>query len=95
METTNITFNMKTMKLIIAMTALTIASAAIAEVKTSETKAYKYGMHLDIDKLIKLEYLRTAPAHCGTIPAEITYEDSTGEVHIVEYLYPDTSGCAH
>ncbi|GAB3382610.1 hypothetical protein GCM10027514_22810 [Azotobacter armeniacus] len=102
---------MKAMKLILAMTALTTASLAMAEInntdaidleasniliseeRTSKAKPYKYGMKVDVAELIKVEYLRPAPSYCGVIPAEMTYKDSTGAINVVEYLYPDTSGC--
>ncbi|MFD1693447.1 DUF2790 domain-containing protein [Azotobacter chroococcum] len=50
-------------------------------------------MNLDIAELIKVEYLRSAPAHCGVIPARMTYKDSSGAIGVIEYLYPDTTGC--
>lgn len=44
---------------------------------------YKYGMDLDIKKVIK-----TSPPSkkCGPAPAEMTYEDSRGELHTINYI---------
>lgn len=75
----------------------TIASEVLKNpvftVQAPEARPYKSTMNLDIAELIKIEYLRSAPSHCGVIPAEMTYKDSSGAVNVVEYLYPDTSGC--
>lgn len=88
--------NMKTMKFILATTVFASVSTAMAETnnaETSEVKPYRYSMNLDIAELIKVEYLRSAPAHCSVIPARMTYKDSSGAIEVIEYLYPDTSGC--
>ena len=88
--------NMKTMKLVLAMTVFASASTAMAETnnaETAEVKPYSHSMNLDIAELIKVEYLRSAPVHCGVIPARMTYKDSSGAIEVIEYLYPDTSGC--
>ncbi|MFC0711082.1 DUF2790 domain-containing protein [Azorhizophilus paspali] len=96
----------KTTKIFIAMIVSTTASLAMADINHRnssntesahpsivETMPYKYNMNLDIAEPLEFEYLRTAPAHCGPIPARMTYKDSTGAVRTIEYLYPDTSGC--
>ncbi|MFB8828213.1 DUF2790 domain-containing protein [Azotobacter sp. CWF10] len=92
----DILFNMKTMKSLLATTALATATPGIAEVTNSETckpKPYEYSMNLDVAELIKIEYRRPTPLYCGVVPAEMTYRDSNGKIKVVEYLYPDTSGC--
>ncbi|WKN23610.1 DUF2790 domain-containing protein [Azotobacter vinelandii] len=71
---------------------LTLESSTVYA-QTPEVEPYKYGMNLDIADFIKIEYLRPEPTYCGPIPAQISYKDSKGELHVVEYLYPDTSGC--
>ncbi|GAB3465997.1 hypothetical protein GCM10027398_11860 [Azotobacter salinestris] len=59
-----------------------------------EVEDYKYGMELDIADVIDVEYFRPEPFFCGTIPAQMVYEDSDGEINAIRYLYPDSSGCS-
>lgn len=58
-----------------------------------EPQDYKYGMRLDIAEVIAMEYFPPEPNFCGVIPAQMTYEDSTGELNTIRYLYPETAGC--
>lgn len=52
---------------------------------------YKYGMHLDVANVVK-----TLPAAdvCGPTPVRMTYNDSHGGVHILEYCVIGT-GCTN
>lgn len=92
---------MKLLKFAIAITTLAIASVSMAGETSKEPGSkthpephpYRYGMDMDISELIKFEYLRPVPGSCGPIPAHMVYKDSNGAIKVVEYLYPDTSGC--
>jgi len=59
-----------------------------------EARDYQYGMRLDIAEVVDMEYFPPEPDFCGVIPAQMTYEDSMGELRAIRYLYPDTSGCS-
>ncbi|MBB3103559.1 DUF2790 domain-containing protein [Azomonas macrocytogenes] len=100
--------NIKPMKLSFAMAMLLPTSLIMGESSTSdpiiledttvysqvpEAKNYKYGMRLDIAKVVTMEYFPPEPNFCGVIPAQMTYEDSMGKIHAIRYLYPEISGC--
>ncbi|GAB3389109.1 DUF2790 domain-containing protein [Azotobacter armeniacus] len=59
-----------------------------------EVRDYRYGMRLDIAKVIAMEYFPPEPDFCGVIPAQMTYEDSMGDLKAIRYLYPETAGCS-
>lgn len=47
-----------------------------------EVRAYRYGMTLDIAKVISV----TPPIRsCSAVPSRMTYEDSTGKLNTLEY----------
>ncbi|GLK61449.1 DUF2790 domain-containing protein [Azotobacter vinelandii DJ] len=58
-----------------------------------EVTDYEYGMRLDIAEVVAMEYFPPEPDFCGVIPAQMTYEDSTGNLNTIRYLYPETAGC--
>lgn len=60
-----------------------------------EATRYRYGMKLDIEQVHRIDYYPPEPRFCGVIPARMTYEDSQGQLNILEYLYPETSGCGN
>ncbi|GAB3391291.1 DUF2790 domain-containing protein [Azotobacter armeniacus] len=66
----------------------------IEDMPAVEVEEYEYGMELDVANIIDIEYFRPEPYYCGTIPAQMIYEDSKGEINAIRYLYPDSSGCA-
>lgn len=48
----------------------------------AQVVSYAYGMHLDIAQVLNI----TTPADvCGPTPVQMTYRDSQGETHILEY----------
>lgn len=47
-----------------------------------EVTHYRYGMKLDIAKVIGMAPSRGT---CDVMPAQMTYEDSTGNLNILEY----------
>ena len=47
-----------------------------------EVQAYRYGMPLDIAKVVSV----TPPIRsCNAVPSRMTYEDSTGKLNTIEY----------
>lgn len=56
-----------------------------------KVRPYHYGMHLDIQRVVSIDYYPPEPNYCGVIPARMVYEDSHGNINAIEYLYPDTS----
>ncbi|MFW5326160.1 DUF2790 domain-containing protein [Pseudomonas aeruginosa] len=56
-----------------------------------DVKHYKYGMNLDIAKVVSVTPSSSA---CGVVPARMTYEDSQGELHTIEYRVQGF-GCPH
>lgn len=72
--------------------SLTAALSAYAEEPVAPPQAvtYTYGMHLDIAKVIRIT---SAADTCGPTPAEMTYRDSQGDVHVLQYRLYGT-GCS-
>ncbi|EJZ58909.1 hypothetical protein I1A_003240 [Pseudomonas fluorescens R124] len=44
--------------------------------------AYHYGMHLDIAEVVSITPVADV---CGVVPVEMTYLDSNGDKHILQY----------
>ncbi|WP_324741196.1 DUF2790 domain-containing protein [Pseudomonas veronii] len=69
----------------IALAALMItflASAAHADQPDSNVPHYKYGMHLDIKKVV---HVSTLPKGCEPGPVVMDYLDSAGVKHRIQY----------
>ncbi|MGF6110269.1 DUF2790 domain-containing protein [Pseudomonas frederiksbergensis] len=54
-------------------------------------ESYAYGMNLDIQKVIAIT---DTGDQCGPVPAQMTYEDSHGQRHILQYQVMGT-GCSN
>ncbi|KSF81279.1 DUF2790 domain-containing protein [Pseudomonas paraeruginosa] len=76
---------------LIALIALFACSPLVMAAGTQEQPAsqqegtveeYAYGMHLDVARVISSTDTSEA---CGIVPARMTYEDSKGRKHTVEY----------
>jgi hypothetical protein len=52
---------------------------------------YAYGMKPDIQKVISITDIGN---ECGPVPAQMTYEDSEGQRHVMEYQVMG-SGCSN
>ncbi|MCI1021444.1 DUF2790 domain-containing protein [Pseudomonas putida] len=50
--------------------------------KPPEVIHYRYGMKLDVAKVISITSTRGS---CDVMPAQMNYEDSSGELRILEY----------
>ncbi len=74
------------MKNLIALVLAGFATLAIAgETSSAQQPAveqYNYGTKLDIARVISLS---TIPDVCEVVPATMTYEDSQGQRHTLEY----------
>ncbi|MBV6821813.1 DUF2790 domain-containing protein [Pseudomonas sp. PD9R] len=73
----------------------TQAFAEESQAKTPAIKApvetYSYGTKLDIKKVITVTDI---PNVCGPVPAQMTYEDSNGQRHVLQYQVMGT-GCSN
>lgn len=58
---------------------------------TPEVELYEYGMHLDIAKVVNIT---PAANVCAATPVQMTYKDSQGHTHIMEYSIMGT-GCTN
>lgn len=67
--------------------AIPLMGAALAANAANAADAapvvYHYGMQLDVAKVISIEQ---ANDRCEVAPAKMTYADSKGQVHVLEYL---------
>ncbi|KHK66584.1 MULTISPECIES: DUF2790 domain-containing protein [Pseudomonas] len=106
---------MKNLRVIAALSILTISSFAMAEggadrvygrmIQANEQSMqeyaaangknppevihYRYGMKLDIAKVVATT---STDSSCNVMPAQMTYEDSNGDLNILEYRAAGT-GC--
>lgn len=63
----------------------TVADSKIA------VETYSYDTKLDIQNVITVSDI---PDQCGPVPAQMTYEDSQGQRHILQYQVMGT-GCSN
>lgn len=54
-------------------------------------ESYTYGMKPDIQKVISIS---ETGDQCGPVPAQMTYEDSQGQRHVMQYQVMGT-GCSN
>lgn len=68
-------------------------AAEVAEVSAEQipVEQYSYSQHLDIAKVISMTEV---PNVCEVVPARMTYEDSHGQKHILEYRVMG-NGCSN
>ncbi|MFW0753913.1 DUF2790 domain-containing protein [Pseudomonas sp. H11T01] len=52
---------------------------------------YTYGTKLDINKVLTITDI---PDQCGPVPVQMTYEDSHGQQHVMQYQVMGT-GCSN
>lgn len=71
--------------------ALADDSHATAATSNIPVESYAYGTRLDIKKVIAVSDI---PDQCGPVPAQMTYEDSQGQRHILQYQVMGT-GCSN
>ncbi len=80
------------MQKILLSLALLAGLAAQAQAQADEEAvAYRYGMQLDIAKVVSITPVADI---CGVVPVEMTYLDSQGAKHILQYSEFGT-GCSN
>lgn len=84
------------MKALLVLVLGSVCSAAMADdVATSAeqipVEQYSYSQHLDIAKVLSMSEV---PNVCEVVPARMTYEDSKGQKHILEYRVMG-NGCSN
>ena len=73
-----------------------LCSAAMADevakdVEQIPVEPYSYSQHLDIARVMSMSEV---PRVCEVVPARMTYEDSQGQKHILEYRVMG-NGCSN
>jgi hypothetical protein len=71
--------------------AIAEESQAKAQASKPSIETYTYGSKLDIKKVIAVT---DVPNECGPVPAQMTYEDSQGQRHVLQYQVMG-SGCSN
>ncbi|MGE8305860.1 MULTISPECIES: DUF2790 domain-containing protein [Pseudomonas] len=83
------------MKALLALVLGSLCGAAMAgEANDAEqipVEQYSYSQHLDIARVISMSEV---PNVCEVVPARMTYEDSQGQKHILEYRVMG-NGCSN
>jgi hypothetical protein len=64
--------------------------SAVAASK-APVEIYTYGTKLDINKVLTITDI---PDQCGPVPVQMTYEDSHGQQHVMQYQAMGT-GCSN
>jgi hypothetical protein len=68
---------------LVSFSAMTLADEAKpTAAQQIPVEQYSYGMHLDIAKVIASTSI---PDACQVVPARLTYEDSNGQRHVLQY----------
>ena len=83
------------MKALLVLVLGSLCGAALAgEASNAEqipVEQYSYSQHLDIARVISMSEV---PNVCEVVPARMTYEDSKGQKHILEYRVMG-NGCSN
>jgi hypothetical protein len=89
---------MKILKLAVVLALAGIGAQAFADESHSTEAAsnapveiYTYGTKLDISKIITISDI---PDECAPVPVQMTYEDSHGQQHVMQYQVMGT-GCSN
>lgn len=70
-----------------------VAMAAEQDTQSAQVKveSYRYAQHLDIANVVAATEV---PNVCNVVPVQLTYDDSKGDRHIMEYLVVG-NGCTN
>ncbi|CAK9890615.1 hypothetical protein PS652_03464 [Pseudomonas fluorescens] len=85
------------MKALLVLALGSLCSAAMADevanggAEQIPVEQYSYSQHLDIAKVISMSEV---PNVCEVVPARMTYEDSQGKRHVLEYRVMG-NGCSN
>ncbi|RON24771.1 hypothetical protein BK660_03640 [Pseudomonas brassicacearum] len=66
-------------------------NASTAATTKAPVETYTYDTHLDIKRVISVSDVGD---ECGPVPAQMTYEDSRGQQHVLQYQVMGT-GCSN
>lgn len=85
------------MKALLVLALASVCASAMADdiantnAEQIPVEQYSYSQHLDIAKVISMSEI---PNVCEVVPARMTYEDSNGQKHILEYRVMG-NGCSN
>ncbi|MDG9882605.1 DUF2790 domain-containing protein [Pseudomonas putida CSV86] len=85
------------MKALLVLVLGSVCGAAMAAEQANNgaeqipVEQYSYSQHLDIAKVLSMSEI---PNVCEVVPARMTYEDSQGRKHILEYRVMG-NGCSN
>ncbi|NUT78489.1 DUF2790 domain-containing protein [Pseudomonas sp. C1C7] len=79
-------------KIAIILALGSFGTQAFAEENKSPVEPYTYDSHLDIKKVITITDIPNNI--CGPVPAQMTYEDSNGQRHVMQYQVMG-NGCSN
>ena len=94
-ETVNL-MNISNIAIFLALSCIgaqAFAEESQAKVSRDQTpvETYSYGSKLDVKKVISVT---DVPPECGPVSAQMTYEDSQGQRHVLQYQVMGT-GCSN
>lgn len=82
---------MKVSMLVLALFGFSSVVMAQDSTTTPPVEQYTYASHLDVAKIISED---PVPDVCAVVPAHMTYQDSQGKQHILQYEVMG-SGCSN
>ncbi|MFP5429049.1 MAG: DUF2790 domain-containing protein [Gammaproteobacteria bacterium] len=71
--------------------SVAMADEVANDVEQIPVEQYSYSQHLDIARVLSMSEV---PNVCEVVPARMTYEDSKGQKHILEYRVMG-NGCSN
>ncbi|MFJ4453844.1 DUF2790 domain-containing protein [Pseudomonas sp. NPDC089392] len=74
-----------------ALCNVAMATDVEQQVEQAPVEQYSYSQHLDIARVISMSEV---PNVCQVVPARMTYEDSQGKEHVLEYRVMG-NGCSN
>lgn len=85
--------NISKIAIFLALGSIGVQAFADETVATGKipVETYTYDTKLDIKKIITVSDI---PDQCGPVPAQMTYEDSHGQRHVLQYQVMGT-GCSN
>lgn len=83
--------NWKNLSIVTLFAALSLGALSAQAQDAVRSETYTYGTHLDIKKVLSSRE-STTPA-CSVVTSQLTYLDSTDQVHVLDYQ--DLSGGCH
>ncbi|SEJ81377.1 DUF2790 domain-containing protein [Pseudomonas sp. NFR16] len=75
--------NWKNLSLASLFALLTLGTAGAQAQDVVKAHTYMYGEHLDIAKVLSVN--EASPSVCGIVKSRLTYLDSAGAAHAVDY----------